>query len=636
MTISTLTGSTGLCRCAVCKIDLRGRFVVVDSLTEKLLGHAREDLFGKSVLDYLDRPSKALIEQILAERNHYETHYDYAPLTLLTKSGRTTDVDATISLCFNGGNPVNYQLILKPQNQTTYQPSGPQAGLAVEEFIRQCVELEPVNRLESLVELMRKYTTAEQVTVYLIADDTLEPLACAASGDSDGTGLNRIAEPTELHHRVVQTGEAYALNDKIALQRVREADIEPLPEFVATVSFENQPCLLRFVFSESMPIDIQPQAVAHARLAGQLVTQLFNSASTSCEDSDPDIDIKFTIGFLSALGIGALLTDSEGKIVGYNPVLVEILDNLSIGETSRDFVNLLAGDDNTSWAALIHEQVLNSDSADLRIDLTLPSGEHYLLVIVKFADERDDQTACWALMPASNGTDDDSEVSFETTVWSSLVDGMKPALDELTGSAEELSRDYCHQVKHLDDSGLNRLHEAIRAMQRILADSSLLHTCSKSSSTVDVGLNDLVDEAAEAVCSEFPDVAIKCERAELPSIKTSPVRLVAVLRNLMTNCVRHNQNQNITFAVSAVTSPGRCRIVISDDGTGMPRREFQRLFDFYLPPTTTGIPRRSGGTGLGLSRLLVQDLGGKIRGASKEGVGTRLAIMLPQPTGGAE
>jgi PAS domain S-box-containing protein len=633
MTTSTLTGSTGLCRCAVCKIDLRGRFVVVDSQTEKLLGYAREDLFGKSVLDYLDSPSKALIEQILAVRNHYESHYDYAPLTLLSKSGHATEVDATISLCYNGGNPVNYLLILKEQSRPIRSPDEVVGGLTIEEFVERGLALEPASRLSSLPRLLCQYSLAEQVVIYLITEGKLEPLAGAQAGSSEPLSFDAITEPTELHHRVAQTGEEYTWSVKDSAD---PPETEHPPEFDSKVAIEGRTCLLRFVFSENMPVDIRPQMAARARLAGQLAGQLFNSASAPSEDSDPGIDMKFTIGFLSALGIGALVTDSDGKIVGYNPALVEILDELTPGETSRDFVKLLAGDDSAGWAALIHEQLQDSDSADMRVNLSLPSGENYLLAIIRFADEAGDQTACWALIPRSDTTAGDSEVSFETTVWSSLVDGMKPALDEIACGAEELRRDYCSQVKHLDDSGLNRLHEAVRTMRQMLADSSLLHTLNKSSPVVVVSMNDLVDEAAEAVRGEFPDVTIKCEHTRLPSIKTSPVRLAAVLRNLMANCVRHNQNPNVTFTVSAATSHGRCRIVVSDDGAGMPRREFRRLFDLYLPPTTTGIPRRSGGAGLGLSRLLVQDLGGKIQGASKEGVGTRLAVMLPQSTQGAE
>lgn len=636
MTNSNLTGSTGLCRCAVCKIDLRGRFVFIDSQTEELVGCASEELFGKSILDFLDDESGKIIEQVLADRNHYETHYDYTALTLLGKDSATTVVDATISLSFIGGNPVNYQLILRPQSQTSRLPSSAQTGPSAEEFIRKCVEVEPSNRLESLAALLQTHTSAEQVAIYLIGDSNLEPISCATRITSNGSGFDAITEPSELHLRVVKTGEAYAFNDAGAMQAVREAGVEPPPEFVMVAKLENQPCLLRFVFSDDMPDKTQSQVVDRARLAGQLAVQLFNAASVSDQDSEPGIDIQFSIGLLSALGVGALLTDSDGNIVGYNPVLVEILDELSPGETSRDFIKLLEGENNAGWAALIHEQLQDGDTADLRIDFTLPSGAPYLLAIIKFADEAGDQTACWALMPRFDSTGDNSVASSETTVWSSLMDGMRPALDELANGAEALSRDYCRQVKQLDSHALDRLHNAVRTIHQMMTDSSLLHTIADGSASVDVSLCDLVDAAAEAVRDEFPDVTITCEHDALPSIRTSPARLAAVLRNLMANCVRHNQNPEVTIVVSADISQGRCRMVVSDDGSGMPRRQFRRLFDFYLPPTATGIQRRNGGAGLGLSRLLVQDLGGTIRGASKEGVGTRLAVMLPQSPGDAE
>lgn len=636
MTNSTLTGSTGLCRCAVCKIDLRGRFVFVDSQTEELLGYPSEELFGKSVLDFLDSNSKKTVEQVLSDRNHYETHFDHAPLTFLSKNTGPKDFDAIISLCFNGGNPVNYQLILKEQSRPTRQSDEFADGLTTEEFVKCCLELKPGGRLSSLPELLCQYSWAEQVAIYLIAEDKLEPLAGAQASRSELFSFNAISEPSELHHWVAQSGEPYVLCDELSLQAAREADIEPLPEFVAPASFENRPCLLRFIFSENMPVDLQHQAVARARLAGQLAAQLSNPEPASSKTNDPGIDMKFIVGFLSTLGLGALLTDSDGNIVGYNPTLVELLDELSPGDTSRDFVKLLEGDNSAGWAALIHEQLRDSDTADIRIDLTLPSGEQYLLVIIRFADEANDQTACWVLIPRSGTSAVDSEVSCETTVWSSLVDGMKPALDEIAGGVEEVSRDYCRQVKHLDDSSLNRLHEAVRIMHQMLADSSLLHTLDQSSSAASVSLNDLVDEAAEAVRGEFPDVNIKCEHTGLPSIITSRVRMAAVLRNLMANCVRHNPNPDVTLTVGAAIRHGRCRIAVSDDGNGMPRRQFQRLFDFYLPPNTTGVPRRNGGAGVGLSRLLMHDLGGKIRGASKEGVGTRLAVMLPQAVQGTE
>ncbi len=39
--------------CAVFKIDLRGRFVYIDDETEELLGLTREELFGKSIYEFI-------------------------------------------------------------------------------------------------------------------------------------------------------------------------------------------------------------------------------------------------------------------------------------------------------------------------------------------------------------------------------------------------------------------------------------------------------------------------------------------------------------------------------------------------------------------------------------------------------
>ena len=634
MTISTLTGSTGLCRCAVCKIDLRGRFVFVDSQTEKLMGYASEEMFGRSILDFLDSNSKKIVEQVLSDRNHYESHYDHSLLTFLTKTSGLKEVDVTISLCFNGGNPVNYQLIMKDQILPSQQSTEVVHGLSTEEFVECCLALQPTDRLMSLPELLCQYSIAEQVAIYLINEDKLDPIAGALADPSESFSFENIPELTELHHSVIQTGDTYVFCDELDIQAARDANIEPLPELVTIASIENQPCLLRFVYSDNMPADIQSLVVLRARLAGQLATQLFNSMSIEPDESDPGIDMKFTVGFLSALGIGALLTDSEGKIVGYNPILIEILDDLSPGETSQDFINRLQGDNNAGWAALIYEQLQDNTTADLRIDLTLPSGEHYLLVIIRFADKAGDQTGCWALVPKPGNTVDHSIISFETTAWSALVDGMKPALDEVVDGADELSRNYFNLSDNQPDTRLDRLKDAVRTIHQMWEDSSLFHTIGESPSTDSVNLNKLIDEAASAVRGEFPDVTIKYEHNELPTIKTSRVRIAAVLRNLMTNCVRHNQNPVVTFRIGATIRNNLCRIVMSDNGIGMPRRQFQRLFDIYLPPVTKGIPRRNGGAGLGLSRLLINNLGGKVRGVSKEGVGTRLSIMLPQSTEG--
>ena len=79
-------------RCAVCKIDLKGRFVYIDDETEKLLGLTKEELFGRQFTDFLDQHDIDTISAILTGSNRYETFFDAAQIGLREKTGITSDI----------------------------------------------------------------------------------------------------------------------------------------------------------------------------------------------------------------------------------------------------------------------------------------------------------------------------------------------------------------------------------------------------------------------------------------------------------------------------------------------------------------------------------------------------------------
>lgn len=109
-----------------------------------------------------------------------------------------------------------------------------------------------------------------------------------------------------------------------------------------------------------------------------------------------------------------------------------------------------------------------------------------------------------------------------------------------------------------------------------------------------------------------------------------PGALAQVLTNIVSNAVTHafdgRQGGVIGVAVSQ-ESAERCRIVITDDGAGMPDEVVQRIFDPFF--TTR---RGRGGTGLGMHivyNLVVQRLGGEIACVSTPGQGSTFVLSLP-------
>jgi PAS domain S-box-containing protein len=185
-------------------------------------------------------------------------------------------------------------------------------------------------------------------------------------------------------------------------------------------------------------------------------------------------------------------------------------------------------------------------------------------------------------------------------------------------------------------------------------------------------IEDVVDRILELEAEHLADAKVKVERrvaARLPSLYLDPALLEQVFLNLVVNAVQAMpEGGTLTFdvAVAARSAPSRARgrgrragdvlaraaeastessrvvpgagplaigsdvavnvarIRVMDTGVGIPREVLPRLFDPFF---TT----KAGGTGLGLSisQSIIQEHGGSISVASREGRGTTVVVELP-------
>lgn len=107
-----------------------------------------------------------------------------------------------------------------------------------------------------------------------------------------------------------------------------------------------------------------------------------------------------------------------------------------------------------------------------------------------------------------------------------------------------------------------------------------------------------------------------------------PDRLEQILRNLLDNAFRYAGEQaRIELALSSRADG--CLISIQDDGPGIGREHWERIFDrFYRLEADRN--RAKGGTGLGLpvARALARAMGGDLWIESEPGQGTRFCLRL--------
>jgi signal transduction histidine kinase len=111
-------------------------------------------------------------------------------------------------------------------------------------------------------------------------------------------------------------------------------------------------------------------------------------------------------------------------------------------------------------------------------------------------------------------------------------------------------------------------------------------------------------------------------------VYADPARLAQILRNLLSNAIRHTQSAG-RITVRARGEKSGVAIEVEDNGSGIAAEHLPHIFErFYRADRSRR--RQSGGAGLGLSivKRLTEAHGGAVTVASKPGEGTRFTVHL--------
>lgn len=392
----------GFKRCALCKIDLKGRFVYIDDFVEQLLDCGREELFGKSLLDFLDTASQELLQTLLGQRSHYETHYDTARLTLVSSGGIATLVTAVISLSFAAGNPVNFQIILTPTVDVPHQDSPSHGDDLLPDAVETLLSSGGPPELKSLLDRLLALTGALQAAAYLIAGEKLEPRSAVCQSDGIRFAFDSVPEPTALHSRIAATETEYTFTDDDNVREAAEQEGTAPCEYVTTLSYgPDRQYLIRIIFAESVVAAQSGRAIDLARLVMRFAERLAAAACTNEQDTSEAV--KFAVGLLDSLEIGAAVVDAAGRVAGFNPTMRRLLDGYETPDTYHDIARILmqANGEDVGWniERYMDTPLDQDEPIDFKRQLVWPSGAAVNLVIIRFSFDPGDCSSCFVLVP---------------------------------------------------------------------------------------------------------------------------------------------------------------------------------------------------------------------------------------------
>jgi hypothetical protein len=142
----------------------------------------------------------------------------------------------------------------------------------------------------------------------------------------------------------------------------------------------------------------------------------------------------------------------------------------------------------------------------------------------------------------------------------------------------------------------------------------------------------LLDDVAQVARQKAAAQQIQVEEqvaAGLPAVVADGAQLKTCFMNLMVNAFQAMpRGGRLQIAATPVPADGggchAIEVAFRDTGGGIPAGDLPRVFEPYFTTKEAGI-----GLGLAITRKIVEEHGGSIRVESREGEGTRVAIILP-------
>jgi two-component system sensor histidine kinase KdpD len=215
---------------------------------------------------------------------------------------------------------------------------------------------------------------------------------------------------------------------------------------------------------------------------------------------------------------------------------------------------------------------------------------------------------------------------------SSVSHDLRTPLAAITGAASTLLLEGEKITDEYKVELLRSIHEEGARLARMV--TNLLDVSSLESGSV--RLNKELYFIEELIGSALMRVEPKLGRHKvvtniehgLPLLRMDGLLIEQVMINLLENAAEYTPSDT-TITISAVTFKPDIRVIVSDNGPGIPKGEEERIFDKFYGGEAGGVDQKGGGLGLAICRGIIHAHGGKIWAQNSPEVGAMFIFTLP-------
>lgn len=345
---------------------------------------------------------------------------------------------------------------------------------------------------------------------------------------------------------------------------------------------------------------------------------------------------------LTSIHHGIIVTDARGNIVDINPA--------ALGMMGRREAHVL-GQSVSEVLPLSHHQVLMPKEQhpvlrclkrksvirplpDEQLSIVQPNHNHVPIMLV--ASPLSMGRHFLGVIAVFHDVTEERQLDYMKSEFISLASHqLRTPLSAITWYLELLTTDEQEKLSTTQKSYVSEMMYAGKRMSQLI--DALLHASRLEGGGIkptfrSVNAVTLVREASETARSLAKDRGVSLEikaPAKALTLLTDPTLVQIVVHNILSNAVKYSA-ENSTVTIAIARDGARVNISVKDTGVGIPQSEQKRVFSrLFRASNVRKVDTTGSGLGLYISRMIMNQLGGKILFRSNEKSGSTFIVQLP-------
>ena len=319
-----------------------------------------------------------------------------------------------------------------------------------------------------------------------------------------------------------------------------------------------------------------------------------------------------------------MLTPDESAFI---EKLLNLKTKKIIGRNFRDIVP----EEHLPMIKGILKELLNSGKDSLRKQISLPSGDTKIILLVNVTNLKDENNEFMGTVVVF---DDLTQLlkAQRMAAWREvarrIAHEIKNPLTPIQLSAQRLRRRYLDSFKDDDtvfDECTNMIVKQVDDLKNLVNEFSSFARMPASNPSPN-NLNEVVSEALVLFQEGHKEIAFTSRLDnQLPIFSLDREQIKRVVINLLDNAVSAvSDDGEIAIETNYNSDLKMATLKISDNGCGIPAEDKPRLFEPYFSTKNTGT-----GLGLAIVSSIISDHNGYIRVRDNEPSGTHFIVELP-------